>query len=492
VPSAIAGTLLSSWAVRLFASQVPDDFLGRGGHFVFDARIAFFVVVVCGLTTMLLSLAPLFFARRVDLNLMLGQGGRTAGRTPSQVRARNGMLVAQLTLTLMLMVAAGLFVSSFAWLMHVPLGFEPDGRLALVVRLSGANYAGDAPKRAFAARLLDAARATPGVTDASIDSSSPLLSGPLLSVVAANRPRPEPGSETRTILRAVAPDYFRALGLRQLEGRPFSTGDVDGAPRVAIINEYLAAQLFPGERAVGQRLELLPTARQSWTDRPGVVDIVGVVANARDVSVEEVQFSDVYLPYAQAPSPTVELIVRSAIAPDGLVTPLRNAAAALDPSLPVARIETLDARVNDSLKGARFNLILIASFAIVAIVLACVGIYGTMACAVQERAREFGIRLALGQPPAGILRATVWQSARFGIVASLLGLGASLIIARLIGNALYLVRGEHPGLIHGVTTTDPLTLASAAAALIVVATLSGVIPARQATSVDPLVVLRTE
>src|SRR4029453_7984628 len=181
VPSANAGTLLSSWAVRLFASQVPDDFLGRGGHFVFDARIAFFVVVVCGLTPMLLSLAPLCVARRVDLNLMLGQGGRTAGRTPSQVRARNGMLVAQLTLTLMLMVAAGLFVSSFAWLMHVPLGFEAAGRLARGVRLSGANYAGDAPKRAFAARLLDAARATPGVKDASIDSSPPLPRGPPLS-----------------------------------------------------------------------------------------------------------------------------------------------------------------------------------------------------------------------------------------------------------------------------------------------------------------------
>jgi putative ABC transport system permease protein len=491
VPSAVAGTLLSFWAVQLFVSQVPGDFLGHGNHFAFDVRIASFVILICGVTTMLLSMAPLFFARRVDLNVMLGRGGRTAGRTPSQVRARNGMLVAQLTMTLVLMVAAGLFVSSFAWLLRAPLGFEPRERLALSVSLSGPNYAGDAPKRAFANRLLEAAT-IPGVAQASVDSSSPMLSGPMLRVFAADGPRPRPGDELRAIVRAVSPHYFSVLGIPQIDGRPFAATDVDGAPRVAIVNEYLAAQLFPGERAVGRRMELVPMFRQSWTDRPGIVEIVGVIANSRDISVEEVQFADVFLPYAQAPSPTVELIVRTSVPPDGLVTPLRNVAAAIDPSLPFARIETLDARVNDSLKGARFNLILIASFAIVAIVLACVGIYGTMACSVQERAREFGIRLALGQPPAGILRATVWQSARFGIVASLLGLGASLIIARLIGNALYLVRGEHPGLIHGVTTTDPLTLAGAAAALIVVATLSGVIPARQATSVDPLVVLRTE
>jgi putative ABC transport system permease protein len=125
-------------------------------------------------------------------------------------------------------------------------------------------------------------------------------------------------------------------------------------------------------------------------------------------------------------------------------------------------------------------------------VLACVGIYGAMACAVQERSREFGVRLALGQPPASILRGTVWQSARFGVVASVLGLTVSLIIARLIGNALYLVRGQHSGLLHGVTTTDPLSLGAAAGALILIATLSGVIPARQATNVDPLVVLRSE
>jgi len=261
---------------------------------------------------------------------------------------------------------------------------------------------------------------------------------------------------------------------------------------VAIINEYLASQLFPGERAVGQRMELMPSWRQSWTDRPGIVEIVGVVANTRDISVEEVQFSDVFVPYAQAPSPSVELIVRTSIPAGGLVTPLRNAAADIDRSLPVGRVETLEGRVSESLKGARFNLVLIVSFAAVAMLLAGVGIYGAMACAVQERTREFGVRLALGQPPAALLRGTLWQSARFGVAGAAFGLVLSLGIARLIGSALYLVRGQHNGLLHGVTTTDPLSLGAAACALVVIATLSGVIPARQATRVDPLVVLRSE
>jgi len=492
IPSAAIGLLLSFWALRLFVTQVPDGLLGRGGHFAFNGRIAAFVVVISGATAMLLSLAPLFFARRVELNLMLGHGGRTAGRTPAQIRARNGLLVAQLTMTLVLMVAAGLFLSSFAWLTRSPLGFDPDRRVALTLTLSGEKYAADDARRAFADRLLASALATPGVAQAAVDSTSPLGSGPLMRLVAADRPRPAPGDEMRTIIRAVGPDYFSVLGVRQIDGRAFSTADVEGAPPVVIVNEYLASQLFPGERAVGRRLELIPLSRQDWTYRPGTFVIAGVVANARDVSVEEVQFADIYLPFAQAPSTTVELIVRGSIPPGGLVAPLRAAAAALDPSLPVTRVETLNGRVGDSLKGARFNLVLIASFAIVAIVLASVGIYGAMACAVQERSREFGVRLALGQPPAAILRGTVWQSARFGVTASVLGIAITFVIARLIGNALYLVRGEHSGLLHGVTTTDPVALTAAAAALVVIATLSGIVPARQATQVDPLVALRAE
>ena len=293
-------------------------------------------------------------------------------------------------------------------------------------------------------------------------------------------------------MRGASPTYFRTLGIKQVAGRRFSDADAPGAPRVAIINEYLADRLFPGESAIGQRLDLVPGARTIWTRRPGIVLVVGVVRNVKDVGINEVEFGNLYVPFAQAPAPSVELIVKSSIPAGGLAAPLRALAAGINPDLPVAKVETLADRVGAALKGDRFNLVLIGAFAVVALLLATVGIYGAMACAVQERAREFGVRLALGQPPAAILRGTVWQSARFGLTGGALGLAIALLLARVLGNALYLVRGEHNGLLYGVRTTDPTALVSAVAALVVVATLAGVIPARQATKVDPLIALRNE
>jgi putative ABC transport system permease protein len=493
VPAAAMGTLLASWAMTLLGTQMPEDYLARGGHFRLDAHIAAFAIGVSAVITIALSLAPLVFARRVELNPILGQGGRTAGRTRSQVRSRNALLVAQLSLTLVLLAAAGIFLTSFRNLVDAPLGFEPSGRLALRFTLPASRYAGDEAYRAFAARLLEDARATPGAAGAEVASSSPLLSGPVMRLAAADRPRPDAGDQEQAIVRSVGPEYFRVLGVRIVEGRAFTPGDVAGAPRVVVLNDYVAARLFPGESAVGKPVELIPrTAGQAWTQRPGHAVVVGVIAHVKDISVSEVDFGNVYLPFAQAPAPTVELIVRTAIAPAGLVQPLRAAAGSIDPALPPSRVETLPDRVSDSLRGARFNLVLIASFAALAILLAAVGIYGSMACAVQERQREFGIRLALGQPPAAILRATVGRAVRLAIAGAAIGLALSLVIARLIGNALYLVRGQHSGLLYGVTTSDPAALGSAAAAMIVIAVMSGLIPARQATRVDPLIALRSE
>jgi putative ABC transport system permease protein len=377
-------------------------------------------------------------------------------------------------------------------LVDVPIGFDPHGRVSLRVSLSGARYNGDAAYRMFAEQLLERAWAVPGVEAAAIDTSSPLDSGPLVRLVATDAPKPPQGSEPRAVMRSVTPDYFRALGMPVLAGRTFTAADGGGAARPVIINQYLAGVLYPGQSAVGRRLELVPGARTPWTRRPGVYDIVGVVPNIKDVGFNEVEFGNVYLPFAVAPSSRIELIAASALPSGPVIDALRRALAEIDPSLPVTRGQTLSARVDTALQADRFNLLIIAAFAAAGIVLAGVGIYGAMACAIQERSREFGIRLALGMSPARLVRLTLWESARFGLLGSVIGLAAVLVIARLIGNALYLVRGEHQGLLYGVTTTDPLALGSAVAGLIAVATLSGLGPARDAARVDPLVTLRTE
>ena len=493
IPSAAAGALLSSWGLRLFVSGIPEDYLARGGHFGLNARVTIFVALLSGVITVLLSLAPMVFARRVDLNVMLGHGGRSAGGSRRQVRLRHALLVAQLTLTLVLLTGAGLFAMSFLRLVQVPLGFEPRDVLSVRVSLTGPRYeAGDAPVRAFADALLEKALATPGVSRAAIDTSSALDSGPTVRLVAADRPRPQPSEEPSAIIRGVTADYFGTLGITLRAGRPFAKTDTDGAPRVAVINEYLASRLFHGENPVGQRIELVPGARTPWTRRPGVVLVVGVAPNVKDVGVNEVEFGNIYVPFAQAPSSRVELVVKAAVPAATLAGSLKAAVATIDPALPVSRIETFATRVETVLKSDRFNVLLIGGFAVVGLLLAAVGVYGAMACAVQERTREFGIRLALGQQPGAIVRSTLWRSARFGLYGAAIGLGLVLVIARILGNALYLVRGEHTGLLYGVTTTDPIALGGALAGLILVAAISGVVPARNAARLDPLVALRAE
>jgi hypothetical protein len=313
-----------------------------------------------------------------------------------------------------------------------------------------------------------------------------------VQVLAPDRPRPTRGQEPFAIVRAVGPAYFRTLGIGQLAGREFSAADGAGAPRVAIVNELLARRMFPGENAVGRQLEVLPRVRTGWTNRPGAVVIVGVVANVRNVGMNELDFNNLYVPFAQAPGPGVELVVSTAIPPARISAALRSAAARVDPALPVTGVTTLTQRVEDALQGDRFNLLIIGFFAAAATVLAAVGIYGAMACAVQERTREFGVRLALGAMPRAILVAALSESARVGIAGSLLGAAITLGLAKILGSALYLVPGEHGGLLYGVKTTDPIALGAAVFTMIAVATLSGVVPARHATRIDPLVALRNE
>ena len=493
VPSAALGALLSTWALQVFVTQIPEEYLARGGHFALNGRVTMFVALVSGVTTVLLSLAPMVFARRIDLNLMLAQGARTAGGSRRQARVRSGLLVAQLTVTLVLMAGAGVFATSFLRLLEVPLGFDPHDRLSVKLALTGPRFAaGDAPLRAFAGTLLEKVAAAPGVSSAAIATSSALDSGPTVRLVAADRARPAPGEEPSAIMRGVTAGYFNTLGITLRAGRPFATTDVAGAPRVAIINEYLAGRLFPGENAIGQLIDLVPGARTLWTRRPGIVIVVGVAPNVKDVGVNEVEFGNIYLPFTQAPAARIDLVVKTAVPAATLTAPLKAAVAQIDPAVPVSKVETFASRVDSVLRGDRFNAVLIAAFAAVGMLLAAVGVYGAMACAVQERTREFGVRLALGQQPAAIVRATLADSARFGIYGATIGLGLVLIIARLLGNALYLVRGEHTGLLYGVTTTEPMALACAVAGLIAVATFSGAVPARQAAQMDPLIALRAE
>ena len=493
LPAAAAGTMVSMWVLRAFSARIPQSYLERGGHIAIDLRVAAFVLSLSAVTTLLLALAPLLFARRIELNVMLSHGGRLAGGSPRHRRARTLLVVGQVTATVVLLTAAGLFAISFVRLTQSPLGFEPDGRLALRVALPAARYADDAAIRSFADRLLAQAKATAGVREAAVGSGSPLddRGGLAVQIVVPDRPRPAKGQEPTAVIRSASPGYFSALGISRLAGREFTEDDTAGAPRVAIVNELLVRRMFPGEHAIGRQLDVIPRLRTGWTHRPGLVTIVGVVNDVKNFGINEVERNNLFLPFAQAPAPGVELIVRTASSPAGVADALRRSAGSVDPSLPIALASMTD-RADLALKGDRFNLTLIAFLAGVAVLLAAVGIYGSMSCSIQERLREFGVRVALGAAPRTILGGALGESARIALAGTALGAALALLIARLIGNALYLVPQQHSGILYGVTTTNPLALGGACAAVLVVATLSGLGPARRATRVDPIVVLREE
>jgi predicted permease len=493
LPGAAMGALGSLWLLRIFTALVPSDMLERGGHIALDSRVTGFVLALSFVTTVALALSPFVFARRIGLNTLLG-GTRTAERSPHQRAGRGALLIAQVTATLVLLAAAGLFVLSFTRLAQTPVGFEPRDRVLLRLTLPAARYTGDASITAFTYRLIEQARAIAGIRNAAVGSSLPLNpgGGPAVRIIVPDRPRPAPGSEPIALLFGVSPAYFRTLGIGLLDGREFGANDAAGSARVAVVNERLARTMFPGERATGRTLEIVPGSPRGWAARPGLVTIVGIVANVKNFSISEVDFNDLYLPFAQAPAANLELAVATTVAPAAVVAPLRTAATRLDPALPFTSITFMTDRVTDTLKQARFNLALIALFAALAVILAGVGIYGSMACAIEERTREFGVRIALGALPRRILGEALRESIRVGFAGCLLGTLLVLVLARVLGNALYLVPGQHGGLLYQVGMTNPTALGAASALLIAVAILAGFFPARRATRVDPLIALRSE
>ncbi len=490
LPAGVIALFLTHWALGFLATQVPPGYLVRGTTIPLDARAGLFALIVVGFTAVLFAIVPVLTARRTDINLTLGDGGRTAGSAPAQTVTRRILLTVEIALTLVLVAGGGLFFKSYAALLQVPLGFEAGDRIAVRLTLSGPRYATDDQIQGYMRVLLERARGVAGVTGAAVASSSPLTSGPIVRFTAGGRPAPAAGEEPRAILRATTPDFFRVLGIRLLQGRELSDNDTAGGPRVAVVNEVLARRLFPGQDPVGQTLTLVPGARAPWTRRPGAVTIVGVTANVKEVGINEVEFNDIYVPYAQMPAPAVELIVRAGVPAAGLVSMLRGTVAAIDANLPVGSVTPLQTRVAEALRQDRFHLLLIGSFAIVALVLAAIGIYGAVAYGVQQRRREFGVRLALGARPRRIVLVALRESLRLGVWGGAIGLGFSLVIAKVLGNALYLVPGEHNGLLFGVRTTDPTVLAVAWAGMVVLALLAGAIPARAVARLDPVTALR--
>jgi putative ABC transport system permease protein len=481
------GLFITTWTASGFATLLSTNLLQRGTQIAIDYRVFGFTLTVATLISMALGITPLFLLRRSGFLSSFGSGTRATG-SRVEGRARTALLVTQIALTVVLLSSAGLFLKSFAALTRVPLGFEPTNALAVRAFLSGNKYSTDDATRAYARAMLDSAVSIPGVRNAAVASSSPLGSGPPVFFTSG-----QTGEEPRrAIIRAVSAEYFRAMGIRVAKGREFIAEDAAGAPRVAIVNETLVRQAFPGIEPLGKTIFLPPGSRAPWTNKPGPLTIVGVVGNVKEVGINEVEFAGIYVPFDQMPAPSFEAIVRSNAVLPSLSTTLKEGIARIDPSMPVGDPIQFEQRMANALRGDRFNLFLVSGFAFASLLLAAVGIYGNVSYSTQSRAHEFGIRLALGARPDRLVAGALWEAARFVAGGGIAGLIGVVAIAVVIGDALYLVPGSHNGLLYGVTTTDPVMLGSAFLVILVVAGIAAGFPARRVAQVDPSSTLRSD
>jgi len=485
------GTLVGLWSSGVFAAFWNEDTLPRRAETYFDTRVLLFVLGVSIASALLMGIMPALFSSRVDVSdaLRKGTGGLSASH--GQHRARSVLVAVEVTLALVLLFGAGLFLSSFIRLEQAPRGFDAPGALTFRIYLRGTNYAKPEQQLRYFRALRDQLRAIPGTGSVTLGSSIPLQGDSIsASVNVAGRP-PKGAHGSGVLVYPVEPNFFDALHMHLLAGRALDPHDVEASQRVALLNRNAAHTLFGAEDPLGKVLEFVGDNRRDVpTQAP--VQIVGMTENTQEFGANEIPFDVLYVPFAQNPDREATFVISSSLPRGALLGAIRDAAYSLDKDQPIFDVKTMDDRISDSLRGARFNLILVACLAAVALALVSVGIFGTVAYFVQQRTQEFAIRLALGASPSDVLRHAVGRSLATGVVGLVLGVAVSLALGRILGSALYLVPHEHTGMLYGVKIYDPFSLALASALLAAIVFAASFLPARRATRVDPMVALRYE
>jgi putative ABC transport system permease protein len=467
------GLLLAFWGIDLLRSLKPDG-LPRLDAIRLDPGVLLFTAGVAGLTGLLFGTLPALLGSRPRISETLKEGGRALA--PASGRRLRGVLVsAQVALSLVLLIGAGLQVRSLVRLLGVDPGFDPAGVLSVKVALPEEKYP-DAPKQvAYFDRALEAIQALPGVEFAGVTSAVPLSDDQIIFSIEEidGKPQPAPGDHQSARWYTVSPDYFRALRLPLKRGRLFAGTDRDGAPRVALINEAFAARMFPGEDPIGRRLRI-GIQGNTWRE------IVGVVGDVRHDGLDRDATMQMYEPMAQCPWDEMSFVVRAAT-PDALAPAIRQALRTVDRDQPISSAVTVEEIVARSTAQRRFSLLLLTAFAAIALVLTAIGLYGVVSYFVSLRTREIGVRLALGATRREILGLVVRQ----GMTLTALGVGAGLLAALAMTRLL-------TGLLFGVSATDPLTFAATAAMVSGVTLCATAFPAWRAARVNPGLALRCE
>ena len=471
------GLVLASWGVHLLVGLAPDT-IPRLREVGVDYRVLLFTMVVSIATGLLFGLAPALRASRGVLNDTLKEGGRSS----HTMNGRMGRLlvIAEVALSLVLLVGAGLLAHSLARVNDVAPGFDASRVLTLRLALMESRYTTFEKGDAFFDELFARLRAAPAVRAVAAANALPFSGvGGSRTFHIEGRQLARPEDQPEEQLRIVTDGYFDTMKIAMKSGREFTARDTRGAPRVAVVNEALARKHWPGESPIGKRVSFS-------TDEPAWYKIVGVAANVKHRSLDAPDRPELYVPYRQPlfANWTVRpmyLVIRSAGEPLELAGTVRREVARIDRDQPISDVRTLDARIGQSLSSRWFNTVLLALFACLALTLAGVGIYGVLAYAVTERTHEIGLRLALGARRRDVLSMIVRQGMIVTSIGIAAGIGVSLAVARVMSSLLF-----------GVGAADPLTFTIIPVLLAAVAFLACYVPARRATRVDPMIALRSE
>ena len=470
--AAALGTIFARMALGFLATRAPVT-VPRLDQAATDPMIVAIGIVAALVALMGFGLLPAWTASRSDLQVVLREGRQSAARRA--IRAREALMAGELAVALVLVAAAGLMYRTVDRLLHVDPGFNPRGVLSIGLSLVGPRWAEDSAVRMFQDELLDRVTRLPGVTHAGLTGQIPL---------GNNYDRWGFRIEGRTIASesdwpsverySVTPGYFSVMSIPLKNGRLFTGADRTDGPLVMVVGETTARTLWPGENPIGSRVKIGGPEGPWWT-------VVGVVGDVRHYDLGQPPTTQFYLPQAQRTDSFLVLVVRGAVTPASLLTPIRREIAALAADVPVFDVATLDDVVGRSVATRRFLLLLLAVFAIATLIMAAIGLYGVVSQSVAGRRREFGIRLALGATRADIYGLVLRRGFQLVVIGAVVGLAAAAGLGRLLGSQLYETR-----------PSDPVTLAMAAALLFAAAVAAHVVPLRRATSIEPNLALRNE
>lgn len=476
VTGGAVGLLFGDWCVKLLVLLGPGN-VPRIEESSLDARVLAFTLLTSLVTGIVFGLAPALHASKTDLNEVLKEGGAGGATNKSGGRLRGALVVLEVAISLVLLIGAWLMLKSFARVQGVSPGFNAENVLTAKVTLPGSKYRGN-QRSVFLQRVLERVRANPQVISAGAVTHLPLAgNSPTFDFDIDGRPPAASGEEFKAQMRCATPDYFRALGIPLVEGRPFSSEDGGESPNVVVINDVMARRYWPDESPLGKQISLDKDAE----GKPVWRRIVGVVQGVRHDGLEFEPEPQMYAPFAQFSMPTVTIVLHTKGQPLSLVEDLRREVLAVDRDQPVYDARTMGQVVSEAVAPRQFNMLLLGLFAGVALLLASVSIYGVISYTVTQRTREIGIRIALGAGAGNIVRLIVCQGLALSLAGVVIGLAAALGLTRVLSSLLF-----------QVSTTDPFVFAGVAVLLVLIAFLASYLPARRAANIDPMEALRYE